>query len=379
MDAKRLAEALKNHASEVYDTLTGNERIKDRAKGYTEPFKKGVLSSFPMLSKDPQNVTITDMLSSGFGVIPGTFIGPKAATWSADAAAAATKMLDDGIDPAQVWKEHLIGRMPDKSLFSEIPDNQAFYRGSEAAGSSYANDVYLHPDLYDNYKGLSNIRIKEFDGNGGSYDDTGMIASIGQNNASSTMAHELQHAIQQREGWARGGSPEGMAVEYSNARKNWDFFTDAKMLMDEALKNHGGSLDNALKEAKEAGFDDLSQEHIDAIMRMGEKGIAKKAMEAESALKELAPPFSQQYGDMGHNLYKRLTGEAQARATQDRLNMDMQQRRENYPLAGGKLSDIPLEQLIYRYSSKLLPATMLGFGMANQDKNPLAEALRNGY
>jgi hypothetical protein len=30
-------------------------------------------------------------------------------------------------------------------------------------------------------------------------------------------------------------------------------------------------------------------------------------------------------------------------------------------------------------ASYLLPATMLGYGMANQDKNPLAEALRNGY
>jgi hypothetical protein len=47
--------------------------------------------------------------------------------------------------------------------------------------------------------------------------------------------------------------------------------------------------------------------------------------------------------------YRRLTGEAQARATQDRMNMGMQQRRDTYPLAGDKLSDIPLDQLINRY------------------------------
>ena len=47
--------------------------------------------------------------------------------------------------------------------------------------------------------------------------------------------------------------------------------------------------------------------------------------------------------------YQRLTGEAQARATQDRMNMNMQQRRESYPLANDMLSDIPLGQLINRY------------------------------
>lgn len=49
------------------------------------------------------------------------------------------------------------------------------------------------------------------------------------------------------------------------------------------------------------------------------------------------------------SLYRRSAGEAQARATQDRMNMNMQQRRDIYPLAGGKLSDIPLDQLINRY------------------------------
>ena len=47
--------------------------------------------------------------------------------------------------------------------------------------------------------------------------------------------------------------------------------------------------------------------------------------------------------------YYRLTGEAQARATQDRMNMNMQQRRESYPLANDMLSDIPLKNLINRY------------------------------
>ena len=52
-----------------------------------------------------------------------TFTGPKSMGWNHDAANTATKLLDNGADPAQVWKDHLIGRMPDGKLFSEIDDS----------------------------------------------------------------------------------------------------------------------------------------------------------------------------------------------------------------------------------------------------------------
>ena len=51
----------------------------------------------------------------------------------------------------------------------------------------------------------------------------------------------------------------------------------------------------------------------------------------------------------GQEQYRRLVGEAQARATQDRMKMSMDARRSNYPLAGDKLSDIPVLDLIYKY------------------------------
>jgi hypothetical protein len=57
------------------------------------------------------------------------------------------------------------------------------------------------------------------------------------------------------------------------------------------------------------------------------------------------------YSAASFDAYKRLTGEAQARATQDRLHMDLQQRSDSYPLAGDKLSDIPVNKLITRYGS----------------------------
>ena len=66
-----------------------------------------------------------------------TFTGPKSKNWDAEKAYKALKMLDDGVDPAQVWREHLIGKMPDGSVFSEIDDSTAGFRRSPQKGDKY--------------------------------------------------------------------------------------------------------------------------------------------------------------------------------------------------------------------------------------------------
>jgi hypothetical protein len=262
-----------------------------------------------------------------------TFTGPKSMGWNHDAANTATKLLDNGADPAQVWKSHLIGRMPDKSLFSEIDDS----------GSRYTEKIARHNRLYEAQKNLDDYDIQsqidlmgakgdrqdfklpevlKHDSFFNQYPDSNNIdfvsdymggntrGSAGGNTimvdsglkgmpAKSTTLHELQHAIQEKEGWARGGSPESAMF----AMKGKDF-NDLKVLLEK----------KALKEGMDGNSASLT----------GWKRAQNVA-------------------------YRRLTGEAQARATQDRMNMGMQQRRDTYPLAGGKLSDIPLDQLINRY------------------------------
>jgi len=97
----------------------------------------------------------------------GTFIGPKAANWDAKAAAEAAKMLDEGMNPTEVWRMKMMGRMPDGNMFSEIPDNEAVYRGLQGAGDAYAGDAYVHPELYQNYPTIENMTVKERPGGGG--------------------------------------------------------------------------------------------------------------------------------------------------------------------------------------------------------------------
>ena len=228
----------------------------------------------------------------------GTFIGRNSTGWDATKAAEAEKLLNAGADPAQVWKDHLIGRMPDGKLFSEIDDSLASYIQPKKFGS-YLGDTLNGSDVFAKYPKMGYMNVKETPHY--SYYDT-KTKSIGIRESSkqkiSPLLHEVQHAIQDAENWAGGGNPNHMIFD--------DYLPDTKKRINEylAILNENphvqSSIDNLHKEGK-------------------------------------------------INAYHRLTGEAQARATQDRIKMNMQQRRDNYPLAGDRLGAIPLDQLINRY------------------------------
>jgi hypothetical protein len=321
----------------------------------------------------------------------GTFIGKNARNWDAQAAKLAEEKLNAGADPAEVWREHLIGRMPDKTLFSEISDKDAnlltprdieekiaykkilaegmkagikernaslkvqpdlfekdikaynkqkkadadlmlneingnfglqdylpVYEGVEAGKGTFSKNVYTHPELFENYPKLGES-VTRFGGQSDKFHGSFTPSMSGGNieiyypsveagTKNSVMAHELGHAIQEIERWGRGGN------ESMIRRNPLDYTSNETIEYAKSLPRY-----------KEMDNDADRKAFIESFARM-----------------RLGSPFE---------AYRKLAGEAQARATQDRLDMDMAQRRENYPLAGGKLSDIPLEDLIYKYAS----------------------------
>ena len=288
----------------------------------------------------------------------GTFIGPKAANWDKKAAATATQLLDNGVDPAQVWKEHLIGRMPDKSLFSEIDDSASNLLSKDRLNGLAKNDpygvyespigdVFNHKKLFNDYPELNKTSVyydaDSHDVYGASFNSNDRQITLGagldDKQLHSSALHELQHAIQDREGWAQGGSPKTFKNKYVANRARLNFLEnepDIKKVNDEYSRNINAILDDATdyKDA-ELKIKDLEEE----LMR-NYPGFA----EQQKVLRQLKGSDS-----TGIKPYRRLTGEAQSRATQDRMNLNMQQRRDSYPLAKGLLADIPLKDLISRY------------------------------
>lgn len=172
---------------------------------------------------------------AGLGALPlvpaigGMFIGKGAKTWDALKAQQADESLKAGADPRKVWSQTGTARFPDGMLRQEIPDNAAYYDPDALSelkfGDSfnYKSDtaplagVVGHKELFSAYPDMENIpvhfmpkeKLKEAYGAYSGKHDRLTLADSPKDQKSGAL-HELQHAIQQREGWAKGGSPDQM-------------------------------------------------------------------------------------------------------------------------------------------------------------------------
>ena len=294
------------------------------AMKFGSALKKGISQLVPTQGdlNSPQKMGewgLSAALNAPMGMM---FVGPKSAGWDAVKAQEAEKLLNAGVDPAQVWKEHLIGRMPDGKLFSEIDDSGAKYL-NKSSGNVMENKIN-HENLFSEYPEFKKIKYAPITDNfaNASYAperldwmDNYYPEEIGLNekkrstikDKTSNLLHEFQHAIQHKEDWSIG----------SNLFDAYDFIQEYNRKIYNKISDIVVEFDVR---------DPLTREKINKLQA------------------SLLDPEKDVL-----NTYKRVTGEAQARATQDRMNMNMQQRRESYPLANDMLSDIPLGNLINRY------------------------------
>ncbi len=253
----------------------------------------------------------------------GIFMGDLSKTWNKEAAERAAAMERAGADARAIWKETGTFRGADGKWRQEIDDSAAtLLENSEArafmAGPGpaeyplgHVSNALYHPEMTASYPDVMDIKARLVKGQSGSYiPKTGFgegfnLPSIG---TKSTTLHELQHAIQQRQGFAQGGSPAS--------------FTPGKTTSPQALQE-------LTEEAKR-----LYQQFLDAA-----PGARLSWYDASD---ETRREFSKRAED---SLYRRLAGEAEARAVQSRMNLSPEQRRALFPFDS---YDVPVNSLIVR-------------------------------
>lgn len=280
--------------------------------------------------------------------IGGMFIGKGAKTWDALKASQAEDMLKQGIDPREVWKQTGTLKGVDGALRQEIPDNFAAmesggrFFGTKGGGGK-ASQVLEHDDLYRAYPEVGDINTSynfEAPRHGGSFNEGSnyiqVDAPMGYQSAKDTTLHELQHAIQQREGWARGGSPEAMAKEYGLARSRLHFLEQEPDYLEGSKQ-----IDNLWNQAFSSNTMDeaaIAAKEAEIIQQHPSLAEARKVMDT-----------LRQTDEYGFDSYKRLAGEAEARLTQSRMGLDAAQRLQHYPYDMGQYGlDVPLDSLIVR-------------------------------
>jgi hypothetical protein len=183
-----------------------------------------------------------------------------------------------------------------------------------------------HPNLSAAYPDTKNMAVRmkpgestsasyfEGDGTGLFHDSIALSVSPKYNYKAdpSTMLHEIQHAVQKREGFARGGNPKEMGDEMGRLRD--------------------------LNEQFNASFGEYMNP-ADEIQKMNARQKMDYLQKQIQPLKDLRGVLAPE------EAYARLAGEAEARATQARMPLDAAQRRALFPEDS---YDVPMNQLIVR-------------------------------
>jgi hypothetical protein len=321
------------------------------------------------------------------------FSGPTSKTWDKAAAAKAEQMLADGADPRAVWRETGTFRSPDGMLRQEIDDStsgiQLGYvdapRMDSALLKKYASenkqqrvgDVLRHPDLQASYPDLPYIHTVpgnvETRGTLASYDPQAnfgagriSLGDVAGWQARSPMLHELQHAVQQREGFAKGGNP-----ELFNQAKDAELARDALWWARELRETRKSmpqadtiAVENKLiQQYQELGaLDMLPSRDARDLARQPSVMFADK-FPGDSTVKDLEE-IVRVYGldkavtpRSPQHMYRLLAGEAEARAVQKRMDLTPQFRRSLFPLDS---YDAPVDQLIVHNGQSM--GTLSGLG-----------------
>lgn len=229
------ADALKRTLGDVVSNpMASAEQVvnnaNDRAR-YLNQLQARVASQGVKGLTSPQGQELANLYAESYNPA-GIFIGSKAKIWNK---ANAEKFIDleaQGLSPIEIWKKTGTFRTPDGALKQEIPDNLARLRADfNAAIANKANDykggiegeiggMLQYSELFKAYPDLlTSLRYtvnKQPDwlpesAAGAQYSKTiGRKEKIStstktEEDALSKLMHELQHAVQTREGWQSGG------------------------------------------------------------------------------------------------------------------------------------------------------------------------------
>ena len=236
----------------------------------------------------------------------------------------------------QIDKYYLHGLGEATRIGEDIPFSQAF----------------KHEELQNAYDDLPNISFgKQFPfESAGAYSKNrnAINLSMWNNPPESVAAHELQHAIQEREGFAKGGNPEQFmtdieaeSLRYPKVREYLTQYKD-KAYEDavQAIKTNPDLVKKAEKYAESLGefsaSAPLEMKVQDYLLSQNPSYLRLyKERQALRELKKLTP----------EDRYRRLAGEAEARATEARLGMTAAERRAKFP---EESYDVPIRELIFR-------------------------------
>ena len=210
----------------------------------------------------------------------------------------------------------------------------------------YLDEVVKHDKLFEAYPALRDVKVR-FEANTGNkegsyHPETNEIVlrtglKLEPEALKSTLIHEIQHAVQEREGFARGTSP-----------VYWDEMIQGGY----SRRKNDGRIERAKQEYHRI-FNSAPEEFKDKVRTINRARLDGDYDTAESVIDEL---YDSEYADLwsqldmaefewrsdrgeelnAYELYRNTAGEIEARDAASRRNLTAGERRERMPDRGGE-------------------------------------------
>lgn len=197
--------------------ITDYPWVREQGANLAEMVAEPAMQAGRLLTQGTSDPTASeDLMGTAEGLLPvgklaapllSVFAGVAAKNADREALSLAQQMLSKGHTADEIWKSTGWFQGADTKWRFEIPDNESF----EAAGRNTVGTRVHHPELFKAYPDLENVGVREYSKSGAYYQPAGVVVpehiGMGSGSAHIEMLHELQHAIQEREGFAIGGDP----------------------------------------------------------------------------------------------------------------------------------------------------------------------------
>lgn len=225
--------------------------------------------------------------------------------------------------------------------------------------SGKLGDVVDAPELFKAYPELKNVRLEtdtmmnDLPSNGEFSPSTNTITIHSDNlkYLNSILNHEIQHAIQHIEGFARGGNPEYLQWRIEAAKKEWRARAWADALRDKAeeIGEHYNQVEvekALIDEYKEMGMDDdewmPDKETRIKGFNYFARGYADRSFDDDIRAFRLNESTRSDYNPYVE--YTKLSGEVESRNVQDRMGMNDEERRASL---AAETEDVAREDQIF--------------------------------
>ena len=194
--------------------LAGSKAVAIAARKMTPQLYNKILGAakkMPQMAKDNPKL-LGKLYANGKDVSLNSFAGEKAITANVGKLDQAKAMLEKGADEVEIWQKTGWFKDKDGAWKFEIGDSKARLNPNFKSGGRLS-ELLEHEELFKAYPELKDIKIKKISDEGGEklgyYDPNKKEIAINNIGDKSTLMHEVQHAIQEIEGFSKGSGAKG--------------------------------------------------------------------------------------------------------------------------------------------------------------------------